>query len=210
MSIFTKDTVKVSDSLREAVKQVAEAGIETDVKDPLLEDADDIHVPGYGVLSKERAKREAEVSRDLAGTFAARGNHSHAAYHYERAAMLHKALHNHASAVTKEDVQPAVTEDVKQFPKYKKGEHIEFKASNGQVRRGHVVISTGEQNNVARVHDELGQQHWVHASNVTKRLSEESKEPELGRVAAKYARQKSRDNKQKDKEKQEKSEGKWQ
>lgn len=64
-------------------------------------------------------------------------------------------------------------ESVINFPKYKKGEKVQFKASNGQMRNGHVVVSTGEQNNVARVHDELGSKHWVHASNIIKRIHED-------------------------------------
>jgi hypothetical protein len=86
MSIFTKDN-KVSEAMLKAIEDVS--------KQNVTEDVDMVHVPGYGVVTHDRAKKEAQSSSDIAKSHADSGNHSQAAYQYERAAMFHKALHAH-------------------------------------------------------------------------------------------------------------------
>jgi hypothetical protein len=57
--------------------------------------SEDVRVPGYGMVSPERAHKEIKLAHDVAQEHAAKGNHLHAAMQYERAAMFHRALHQH-------------------------------------------------------------------------------------------------------------------
>lgn len=56
---------------------------------------EDVHVPGYGMVSMDRAKKEADLAHTVAHEHMEKGNHLHAAYQHERAAMFHRAIHNH-------------------------------------------------------------------------------------------------------------------
>jgi len=60
--------------------------------------SEDVHVPGYGMVSMERAKKEADLAHTVANEHAGKGNHLHAAYQHERAAMFHRAIHSHLEA----------------------------------------------------------------------------------------------------------------
>jgi len=60
--------------------------------------SEDVHVPGYGMVSLERAHKEADLAHTVASEHATKGNHMHAAYQHERAAMFHRAIHSHMEA----------------------------------------------------------------------------------------------------------------
>lgn len=93
----------VSASFIDAVKQASNVG-SLDPQNIVSEEYVTVH--GYGVVSKERAQKEADASVKEAQKHARAGNHGGAAYHYERAAMFHKAIHGH-----KKTYDPVVTDD---------------------------------------------------------------------------------------------------
>ena len=101
MSIFTNDNFKATDSLIKASKSVFESEIDvnSNLDQPITEEH--ILVPGYGVVHRDRARKEAMESMSLASKFASESNHQAAAYHHERAAMFHKALSNPATSINK-------------------------------------------------------------------------------------------------------------
>jgi hypothetical protein len=72
--------------------------------DPLDEklEINSLHIPGYGIMKLETAKREAQVSSGMAHEFAQDGKHEHAHYHSQRAAMFLRAIKNHEDSI-KED-----------------------------------------------------------------------------------------------------------
>jgi hypothetical protein len=71
--------------------------------------SEDVHVPGYGMVSLDRAKKEADLAHSVAHEHTIKGNHIHAAYQHERAAMFHRAIHNHLESqrpVSQESASP--------------------------------------------------------------------------------------------------------
>jgi hypothetical protein len=71
--------------------------------------SEDVHVPGYGMVSLDRAKKEADLAHSVAQEHNMKGNHIHAAYQHERAAMFHRAIHNHLESqkpVSQESASP--------------------------------------------------------------------------------------------------------
>lgn len=99
MSIFTADTT-VTDDFAAAVRQVAESTAPTTKVEVALTE-EQIHVPGYGVVSKENAVGEATKSARAAEQYHNAGNHGGAAYHHERAAMFHRAIAAHQVGAVK-------------------------------------------------------------------------------------------------------------
>jgi hypothetical protein len=77
----------------EALPGIAEAIDKVATFVPVI--SEDVHVPGYGMVSMDRAKKEADLAHTVAKEHADKGNHSGAAYQHERAAMFHRAIYNH-------------------------------------------------------------------------------------------------------------------
>ncbi|MGH7744205.1 MAG: hypothetical protein ACREQ5_05210 [Candidatus Dormibacteria bacterium] len=121
MSIFTKDQT-VPAGFADALKQVA------DYKPAVNEDC---VVPGYGSLTQAACAREAEQSAVEAKKHAANGNHEAAGYHYQRAAMFHRALHNHIQLMTPQNNEGVV--EAKQPTRTQDNLIGKLKASSGHA-----------------------------------------------------------------------------
>lgn len=99
--IFSEDIV--TDSFISALGEVA------NYKPNII--TEQIHIAGYGMVSHETAKKQAEASHAEAKKYADEGNHDGAAYHHMRAAMFHKAIAEY-EATKAHYSKPAIKEGI--------------------------------------------------------------------------------------------------
>jgi hypothetical protein len=220
MSIFSRDQ-KPTASFVDALKQVASSGIQTQTEQMVKEE--NIHVAGYGIVSHDRAVHEAHASMADAAKHSAAGNHGGAAYHHERAAMFHKAIHAHMSAkgMTESTNEVAYNHPLGTPHAHPTKEKLEIGIEHlGGSPDYHAVRKHLEQKGIGHHVHHVG----ISSDNKTAQLTsntlttdelkrhvmkEETKEPDVGRVENKYKRHLARNMKKKDTEKKEKGEDKW-
>ena len=167
--------------MQKAIKQVSE-------KSSIQENevvSQNVHIPGYGVVTHDRAKKEAHSSSELASHHAAAGNHAAAAYQYERAAMFHKALHAHNAPIP-----PKMNENVDPDRDFKTrnpshGYHGEVAAKHGSDGAAHLyakmhrVVSDVVKEHPSVIRDYLDSVHGRHLHDVKTQGNGEEESPHV-------------------------------
>lgn len=139
MSIFNDDKLTISKSFAEAIVKTAGSGIEANTEKVSAITEEMVMIPGYGMMSRDRAVIEAQTSHRNAEAHMKMGNHQGASYHHKRAAMFHDALANAEgttqqanpgrTATTAEATQPTSVESVNE------GKEPHERHNEGKVRR---------------------------------------------------------------------------
>lgn len=223
MSIFNDDKLTISKSFAEAIVKTASSGIEANnEKAPPALTEEMVMIPGYGMMSRDRAVIEAQTSHRHAESHMRAGNHQAASYHHKRAAMFHDALANAEGNGNTNQANPgqtATTANESINESFARGDLVKFNPehqnnynarlhdrpmkvvnpkSDHPDHKGHVEVSFLDdahknQNWTAHVHPK-------HLSKVEESVTE-GKEPHEAHNEGKVRRALARKFKQKDKEK---------